>query len=121
MLGSLRRVAAAAVFIVLGLGLLLMARSPWGLAWGACAVALLANVPRSRAIGLAAAALGLAVGLVLATQGIDSPDSLLAAFFRPEDTGRWYVVMPIGWGLAILSGIAGTLLLLPFRGVAEPR
>lgn len=90
-------------------------------AWGGCGIALFTDVPWARTVGLAASLLGLVAGLVLATQGIDSPDALLEVLFSPEDAGRRYVVMPTGWGFAVLSGIAGALLLLPFRRSSEPR
>ena len=132
MLGTVRRVVAGAILTLLGFWLLYSGNHGpdagrqavvvvLAAAWGACGVALFADWSRARLVGLAASLLGLALGLVLAIQGIDGPDILLDLLFSPADTGRWYVVMPTGWMLAILSGIAVALLALPFRRSSGPR
>ncbi len=69
-----------------------------------------ANVPSG------VSAIGLLVGLSLATAGIQSP--LTEVMFSPPDAGRWYVVVPAGYLFAALSGVAG-ILFLKSRGMAE--
>jgi hypothetical protein len=122
-LGALRRIVAAIVLFVVGtllfaastssetgagivLGLVIFA------GWGVAAVAVVAGNPWGRILGLGVSAIGLLVGMSLATAGIESP--LTEVMFSPPDAGRWYVVMPAGYLFAALSGVAGLLLLLPF-------
>lgn len=115
MLGTLRRVVAGAVLIVVGA--LFAIQGPSGLlmlaAWGGSGLALLAGQPWSRNAGLVVAGVGLAVGAFLAIEGVSSP--LAETLFASQDAARWYVVQPLGYVVAILSGIAGALLLRPFR------
>jgi hypothetical protein len=114
MLGTLRRVVAGIVLIVVGVPFAM--QSPLGLVlvagWGASGLALLAGKPWSRNAGLVASGVGLSIGAVLATAGVGSP--LAEVLFSSQDAVRWYVVQPLGYVVLIFSGIAGTLLLRPF-------
>lgn len=126
MLGVARRVTAGVVLLLLAavlyttgthgptpdrhlvaLGLIVL--------WGGCGLALFAGMRWAREAGLVLALVAGIAGLVLAIQGVDSPDALLDFLFSPADTSRWYVVMPTGWLLAILSGLVVLLLALPFH------
>ncbi len=132
MLATARRIVAG--LILLGLGLLLavmrgqgpgMVQAPIALlaaaAWIGCAIALLFGVGRARVAGLGASVVGLALGLLVALQGVDSPDILLGTLFSAQDATRWYVVMPAGWLFAVASAVAGALLVVPFSDAPEPR
>ncbi len=121
-LGSLRRIAAGSILIVLGVALFAWQspptpeRSAFGLvllaAWGGSGVGVFWGRPWGRILGLAVSCLGLVVALWVASEGTDSP---YARVFFPRDAARWYVVLPMSYAFAVLSGVAGALLLLPFR------
>jgi hypothetical protein len=66
--------------------------------------------PWGRIVALAGAGLGFVVGGSLATQGTSSPFAKM--FFSPEDAARWYIVLPTGYLVAIISGIVGAVLIL---------
>lgn len=124
MLGPARRIVAGIILIVVGLAILSVGGQSAGrvpvvlsAAWGASALAVLAGEAWGRILGLVVSVVGLAIGASLATAGIASPFATL--IFSGADAARWYVVMPVGYGLAILSAVAGVLLLLPFP--AAPR
>lgn len=130
MLGVARRVSAGVVLLLMAAGLWTTGthgptpdRQLVALAlvvlWGGGGLALIAGLRGARIVGLALAIVGGAVGLVFAIQGVDGPDALLGLFFSPADTARWYVVMPTGWGMVVLSGLAALLLALPFRPPGE--
>jgi hypothetical protein len=121
MLGSLRRILAGVTLMVAGVALWwVIGLPPLGrmmvlpAALAVAGVAVLSGAAWGRPIGLVMAGLGLVVGIWCGLAGTGSP--LAALVFSPADAGRWYVVMPTGYGLAILSGIAGTLLIAPFDG-----
>jgi hypothetical protein len=129
MLGRLRRVIAGGILVVLGLGLfstgiggLTPERSIAALAltatWCAVGIVVIAGTPWARLAGLALSVVGIVVGVSLATAGVDSP--LAAVLFSAADAARWYVVMPVGYGLAILSAIAGLLLVVSFGSATDP-
>lgn len=122
MAGSSRRIIAGSVLVLLGFWLLTSQasvapeRGMLGLValalWGGAGIAVIAGKPWGRLLGLALACLTLVCALSLATVGIDNP--LAGHFFSPADALRWYVVMPTGWVIAILAGLTGLLLLVPF-------
>lgn len=125
MVTILRRILAGLILVWLGIVLYLNGSSGTSpertvltlalvVVWCGCGIAVLAGLGRARILGLGLSLAGSVAGLVLATQGIDSPRVLLDVVFAPQDAGRWYVVMPIGWMFAILSGIAAALLVSPF-------
>lgn len=121
MLGTLRRIVAGVVLI--GVGVLFATQSLSGLlvlsGLGGSGLAVIAGTTWSRNAGLVASGIGLGVGTLLGLAGVGSP--LAELLFSSQDAARWYVVQPLGYAVAILSGIAGVLLLPPFRsGTTEP-
>ncbi len=122
MFGDVIRILAGGILTIMGIVLFAMALGGVGLAslaglllavsWAAAGIAVLAGKPWGRVLGLVVSLVGLAVGVSLATGGTESP--LARGFFSAADAARWYVVMPTGYACAILSAIAGLLLIPPF-------
>ena len=120
MLGTLRRIIAGVVLALTGVALWwVIGAPPLGsmvvlpVALAGAGVAVLSGGAWGRRIGLVVSGAGLVVGIWCALAGTGSP--LAPLVFSAADAARWYVVMPTGYGLAVLTGIAGALLLVPFR------
>jgi hypothetical protein len=123
MMGAARRAIAGGILIVLGFWLFsAMTRSASGsgivgfvllAAWTGAGFGVIAGHPTGRLAGLALAAVGIIVGLSLALGGVDSP--VAPWFFSTADAIRWYVVQPVGAILAVVSALAGFLLIEPFK------
>ena len=123
MLASLRRNVAGAILMIIGLWLAVSASSNGGAGlalgviflgvWGGSGLAIVAGKPSGRLLGLVISLVGFGLGASLATSGVDSP--FAGVVFSWPDSARWYVVMPTGYVLGIVSAIEEVLLVLPFR------
>ena len=123
MLASLRRYVSGAIMMFVGLWLALSASSNGGtglilgvvflVVWGGSGLGILAGKRWGRPLGLITSLVGLALGVSLATAGVNSP--LAGVVFSWPDSARWYVVMPIGYALGFVSVLEAVLLVIPFR------
>lgn len=127
-LGIMRRAIAGWILILLGVWLFTATTgSAAGSAivgsillasWWGAGVGVLAGRPTGRLAGLAAAAIGILVGLSLGLGGIDTP--ITPWLFSTADAIRWYVVQPVGYIVAVVSALAGFLIIEPFGPATPP-